>query len=342
RDLPQLRDRALQELLILERVADPHVDHDLLEARRLHHARVLELLHQRRAHGLGVERRQSRLAFRRARATRLSGRRGCGFLAAGRLLFFALGLRLGAFALGLGGFALGLGALTLGFRALALRLLFVCHRSRSPGSLLRGAPDPGARAPRLDGTLGALGLRQRLAAHPRHALAGPVRHDADADARSALGLGVVQLHVRQMDGSLALQDPALNALAARLRVTLDEIHFLHDDPHLHVVDRQHAADLALVVAGDHLNGVTLANPDRHQITSGANEMIFMNAFSRSSRATGPKMRVPRGSLSSLIRTTAFSSKRMYEPSLRRPSLTARTTTALATSPFFTPAPGIAS
>ena len=35
---------------------------------------------------------------------------------------------------------------------------------------------------------------------------------------------------------------------------------------------------------------------RHgQSTSGASEMIFMNFFSRSSRPTGPKMRVPRGS-----------------------------------------------
>jgi hypothetical protein len=34
-------------------------------------------------------------------------------------------------------------------------------------------------------------------------------------------------------------------------------------------------------------------------------MIFMNCFSRSSRATGPKMRVPRGSFSLLMRTTAF-------------------------------------
>ena len=56
--------------------------------------------------------------------------------------------------------------------------------------------------------------------------------------------------------------------------------------------------------------VTLANLDGHQITSGASEMIFMNSFSRSSRATGPKMRVPRGSFSLLMSTTAFSSKRM--------------------------------
>src|SRR5579859_2245393 len=71
-------------------------------------------------------------------------------------------------------------------------------------------------------------------------------------------------------------------------------------------------------------------------------MIRMKRFSRNSRPTGPKMRVPRGSPPSLMRTAAFSSKRMYEPSARRRSLRVRTTTALTTSPFLTPAPGSAS
>ncbi len=39
-------------------------------------------------------------------------------------------------------------------------------------------------------------------------------------------------------------------------------------------------------------------------------MIFMNLRARSSRATGPKMRVPMGSLSLLMRTAEFPSKRM--------------------------------
>jgi hypothetical protein len=39
-------------------------------------------------------------------------------------------------------------------------------------------------------------------------------------------------------------------------------------------------------------------------------MIRMNLRSRSSRPTGPKMRVPRGDWSSLIKTAALSSKRM--------------------------------
>ena len=66
---------------------------------------------------------------------------------------------------------------------------------------------------------------------------------------------------------------------------------------------------------------------------GASEMIFMNRFSRSSRATGPKMRVPRGLLSLSMMTMALESKRRYEPSDRRIDCRVRTTTALTTSPF---------
>src|SRR6476620_7688434 len=47
-----------------------------------------------------------------------------------------------------------------------------------------------------------------------------------------------------------------------------------------------------------------------QSTSGASEMIFMNFFSRSSRPTGPKIRVPRGSPSPLRITAAFPSNLM--------------------------------
>jgi hypothetical protein len=45
-------------------------------------------------------------------------------------------------------------------------------------------------------------------------------------------------------------------------------------------------------------------------TSGASETILVNFFSRSSRATGPKTRVPTGSFASLISTAALSSKRI--------------------------------
>ena len=45
-------------------------------------------------------------------------------------------------------------------------------------------------------------------------------------------------------------------------------------------------------------------------TSGARDTIRMKFLSLSSRATGPKMRVPRGIESSLMRTAALSSNRM--------------------------------
>ena len=72
-------------------------------------------------------------------------------------------------------------------------------------------------------------------------------------------------------------------------------------------------------------------------------MIFMKFFSRNSRATGPKMRVPRGlSCCSFKMTAALSSKRIIEPSGLENSFDVRTTTARTTSPFFTGAPGVAS
>ena len=71
-------------------------------------------------------------------------------------------------------------------------------------------------------------------------------------------------------------------------------------------------------------------------------MIFMKFFERSSRTTGPKMRVPTGSFWLVRITAALRSKRMAVPSSRRTSLAVRTTTALRTSPFFTRPRGIAS
>ena len=59
--------------------------------------------------------------------------------------------------------------------------------------------------------------------------------------------------------------------------------------------------LPAVLAGDHLDGVAFSDLQSRAMskttahsTSGARLTIFMKFFSRSSRATGPKMRVPRG------------------------------------------------
>src|ERR1700730_2931278 len=79
-----------------------------------------------------------------------------------------------------------------------------------------------------------------------------------------------------------------------------------------------------------------------QSTSGANETIFMNLRARSSRVTGPKMRVPIGSPCLVISTAALRSKRIALPSGRRISFAVRTITAWCTSPFLTRPRGIAS
>src|SRR5690606_14985280 len=105
----------------------------------------------------------------------------------------------------------------------------------------------------------------------------------------------------------------------------------------------HFAALAQILAGDHLDGIALLDPLhvrnpllRYYRVSGARDAIFKKPLSRSSRATGPKTRVPRGFCRSSFRiTAALSSKRMYEPSLRRYSLATRTITARTISLFLT-------
>src|SRR5438067_5108974 len=59
----------------------------------------------------------------------------------------------------------------------------------------------------------------------------------------------------------------------------------------------------------------------------------MKFFSRSSRATGPKMRVPRGLRAASMITAAFSSNAISVPSSRPKGFFVRTTTAFTTSPF---------
>src|SRR5713226_4568997 len=91
------------------------------------------------------------------------------------------------------------------------------------------------------------------------------------------------------------------------------------------------------VSGDHFDLVAFLNVKLHPVhkTSGAKDTIFMKLRSRSSRATGPKMRVPRGFKSLSMITIALLSKRRKEPSSRRIGWRVRTRTARTTSPFFT-------
>src|SRR5213075_1103444 len=121
------------------------------------------------------------------------------------------------------------------------------------------------------------------------------------------------------------------------QVLPDEIHAFDQHPARRGVHVQDLARLAALLAGDDLDDIVF--PD-HQTTSAASEMIFMNLL-RSSRGTAPKMRVPRGLPSASSSTTAFRSKRTYEPSSRRIAAFVRTMTPLTTSPCLTAAPGSA-
>src|SRR6266480_6552756 len=134
-------------------------------------------------------------------------------------------------------------------------------------------------------------------------------------------------------------------LVALALVLLDHLDPFHNHPLLAAQNGDHFAALAALGPGYDHYFVALfhvESPHNPQITSGASEIIFMNFLSRSSRATGPKMRVPRGLFSLSIITMAFVSNRRYEPSLRRIGWRVRTTTASTTSPFFTAPSGAAS
>src|SRR5829696_1549967 len=141
-----------------------------------------------------------------------------------------------------------------------------------------------------------LGARALGHAHAR-ALLGAAR----PHARRLVVLRVQQRHVGDVDGTLALDhaDRRVRALVA-----LDDVDALHEDAVLGPVHADDLAGLALVLARDHDDLVVTAQ--LHHSTSGASETIFMNPPSRSSRATGPKMRVPRGLFAASMMTAAFS------------------------------------
>src|ERR1700761_6947140 len=147
--------------------------------------------------------------------------------------------------------------------------------------------------------------------------------------------------VGQVDRRLFRDDAAFLGLGLLL-VTLHQVDAAHQRLVLVGTHFEHLAGAALVATVQHDDLVALADLGSHHSTSGASEMIFMWFLARSSRGTGPKIRVPTGSDWLLISTAALRSKRITEPSGRRMSLRTRTTTAFMTSPFFTLPRGIAS
>src|SRR5690606_825130 len=164
---------------------------------------------------------------------------------------------------------------------------------------------------------------------------------AEADA-GRLAVGVDDGDVRQVNRRFLVDDPALRVRLRGTGVALDHVDPRHDAAAFGRQDAGDVAGAALVLARQNDHAIALLDLRGHQMTSGARETIFMWFLARSSRGTGPKIRVPTGSFCLLTMTAALLSKRMTEPSLRWMSLAVRTTMARSTSPFFTRPRGMAS
>src|SRR3569623_687098 len=138
--------------------------------------------------------------------------------------------------------------------------------------------------------------------------------DLRLGAAGVAALRAPQRHVRRGHARLFLDDAAARAALCGLGVTLHHFDPLDQDAVLRRRQAQHASALALLLAGDDDDLIALTDMDPrtsgHHRTSGASEMIFMNFLARSSRATGPKIRVPMGSLSLSTSTAELTSKRM--------------------------------
>ena len=100
-------------------------------------------------------------------------------------------------------------------------------------------------------------------------------------------------------GFKALKTAAL-VLLGRLDCLFDDVDALNDDGAFLGLNAQDTTGLVAVFALTNLDGIATFDVQRGWLsspysTSGAREMIFIKRRSRSSRATGPKTRVPRGS-----------------------------------------------
>src|SRR6516164_1917233 len=100
--------------------------------------------------------------------------------------------------------------------------------------------------------------------------------------------------VGQVDRRLLRDDAAFLGLGLFL-VALDQVDATDERGSFNRTHFEHLAGAALVATAQHDDLVAFANLGSHHSTSGASEMIFMWFLARSSRGTGPKIRVPTGS-----------------------------------------------
>src|SRR5260370_1717898 len=146
-----------------------------------------------------------------------------------------------------------------------------------------------------------------------------------------------QFHVGNMNRTFAFRDLATRIVLRFPKVFLDNPYSFYQHTLFLRKHRQDFSGGTSKIPRDYLDLVALlyVTPDAAHKTSGASDTIFMKLRSRNSRATGPKMRVPRGFKSLSMITIALVSKRNRAPSSRRIGCFERTRTPRTTSPFFT-------
>src|SRR5579872_852162 len=108
-----------------------------------------------------------------------------------------------------------------------------------------------------------------------------------------------------MNRRFHFDNPSAWDLLIALHMFLPNIHTLHNHPFFG--SSQDFSCLAFIIAGDDHDVIALSYPFAHlQMTSGAKELILTNPPSRTSRAMGPKIRVPLGLFLSSMMTQLLS------------------------------------
>src|SRR4029079_1601973 len=83
--------------------------------------------------------------------------------------------------------------------------------------------------------------------------------DLDADADAAIKVGIDDQHLRSVDRHLDLQAPPLGVALIRPHVLVNAVHAFDDDLVRFAVDPKDGRNLALVVAAQYLNDVSLSD-----------------------------------------------------------------------------------
>ena len=168
--------------------------------------------------------------------------------------------------------------------------------------------------PQAAGARLGVGLRRPSDVTPALAADADLRAvavEAVADARRRRTSCTTMRDVRDVDRHLLVDDAALHRRAASASGGASTMltPVVRSPCRAPGSTRVIVPRLPMSLPDEHDDLVALLQLHRHN-TSGASDTIRMNLRSRSSRPTGPKMRVPRGCIWSLISTAAFSSKRM--------------------------------